>query len=60
MCEKVIASIYFDTSGTSYAFIFFDSKDDIIFGKRIDTWDIKNSTEIILNKKLETVIFLGN
>ena len=44
MCEKVIASIYFDTSGTSYAY----------------TWDIKNSTEIILNKKLETVIFLGN
>lgn len=57
MNKKVIAAIDFGTSGTTYAFAFLDSKDDIMHAKWPDTPDVKNSTEIILNEKLETIKF---
>ena len=50
--KKAIVAIDFGTSGTTYAYAFLDSKDDIILGK----WNIpdtKNTTEIILNDKYE-------
>ena len=57
--KKVIVAIDFGTSGTTYAFAFNDSKDDIIYAKWPDSPDLKNSTEIILNEKMETIKF-GN
>lgn len=51
--KKVIVAIDFGTSGTTYAFSFLDSKDDIILGKWNETPDAKNSTEIVLNDKFE-------
>ena len=57
--KKVIVAIDFGTSGTTYAFAFNDSKDDIINAKWPDSPDFKNSTEIILNEKMETIKF-GN
>ena len=57
--KKVIVAIDFGTSGTTYAFAFNDSKDDIIYAKWPDSPNLKNSTEIILNEKMETIKF-GN
>ena len=57
--EKAIVAIDFGTSGTTYAFAFYDSKDDIIHANWPDSPDLKNSTEIILNEKMETIKF-GN
>ena len=57
--KKVIVAIDFGTSGSTFAYAFIDSKDDIIHAKWPDSPDLKNSTEIILNEKMETLKF-GN
>ena len=54
-----LVAIDFGTSGTTYAYAFFDSKEDIILGK----WnipEIKNSTEIILSKNNYEIKKFGN
>ncbi len=56
--KKVVAAIDFGTSGTTYAFSFYDKKENIITGK----WNIsqeKCPTEIILDESLNTIKF-GN
>ena len=53
----ISSAIDFGTSGTTYAFAFNDSKDDIIYAKWPDSPNLKNSTEIILNEKMETIKF---
>ena len=55
--KKVIVAIDFGTSGSTYAYAFIDSKDDIIHAKWPDSPDLKNSTEIILNEKIEIIKF---
>ena len=55
--KKVIVAIDFGTSGSTYAFAFIDSKDDIMHAKWSDSPDLKNSTEIILNEKIEIIKF---
>ena len=54
-----LVAIDFGTSGTTYAFALFDSKEDIIVGK----WNIpenKNTTEIILSKDNYEIKKFGN
>ena len=55
--KKVIVAIDFGTSGSTYAYAFIDSKDDIIHAKWPDSPDLKNPTEIILNENMETIKF---
>lgn len=54
---KVIVAIDFGTSGTTYAFAFLDSKEDIMCAKWSDISNSKNLTEIILNENYETIKF---
>ena len=55
--NKVIVAIDFGTSGTTYAFAFLDSKEDIICAKWSDISNSKNLTEIILDENYETIKF---
>jgi molecular chaperone DnaK (HSP70) len=54
---KVIVSIDFGTSGTTYAFAFVDAKDDIICAKWTEIPNSKNLTEIILDENDEIITF---
>ena len=53
----VTVGIDFGTSGTTYAFAFNDSKDDINHAKWSDLPDEKKPSEIILNEKMEIIKF---
>ena len=55
--NKVIVAIDFGTSGTTYAFAFLDSKEDIMCAKWSDISNSKNLTEIILDENYETIKF---
>ena len=57
--KKLIVAIDFGISGSTYAYAFIDSKDDIILAKWPGLPGFKNPTEIILNEKMETIKF-GN
>lgn len=54
---KVIVSIDFGTSGTTYAFAFQDAKDDIICAKWSEIPNSKNLTEIILDENDGIITF---
>ena len=55
--KKVTIAIDFGTSGSTYAYAFYDSKDDIIHAPWPGSPGLKNITEIILNEKMETIKF---
>ena len=55
--KKVIVSIDFGTSGTTYAFAFLDAKDDIMCAKWSEIPNSKNLTEIILGENDEIITF---
>lgn len=55
--NKAVVAIDFGTSGTTYAFSFLDSKEDIMCAKWSDISNSKNLTEIILDEQYGTIKF---